>query len=226
MKPEKELIKKRAKGIATHVKPLSQSAEQFHMLFEALDLNKYKSFSILLTSPDQGEGTSTAASNLAIVAAQTGHKVLLVDANLRKPSLHQVYNLDNKVGLTDLLSGKRVLENTVHLPGVDNLAVLPSGQRPENSHPAGLLHSPRMNAWMKEAKQQYDLIILDTPAIIPYSEGQVLAEVSDAAILVVKNRNTLKLNAVKAKERLESSNIDLLGVVFNDQTSKRKLKQA
>ncbi|ELK48571.1 CpsD/CapB family tyrosine-protein kinase [Halobacillus sp. BAB-2008] len=222
MKLKKEQIKRRAKGIATYIEPLSQNTEQFHLLLEALEWKKQPSLSVLVTSPNQGEGTSTAASNLAIVAAQTGLSVLLVDANFRNPVLHEWYGTEQPAGLTDVLKGKQSLAGAVQMTEAEHLHVLTNGRDATNTHPSKWVHSSRMSAFLKEAKQQYKLVIFDTSAMIPYSEGQVLAEELDTTLLVLQHRGTSKSDAEKLKERLETANIHVSGIVYNHSTSKKK----
>ncbi len=205
--------------------PLSQSAEQFHLLLEALEWKKQHSLSVLITSPNEGGGTSTAASNLAIVAAETGLSVLLVDANFRSPVLHELYAAEQAIGFSDVLKGKQSLSNAIQSTSVENLDVLTNGYDATKNHPSRWVHSSRMGTFMKEAKQQYKLVVFDTSAMLPFSEGQVLAEETDTTLIVLNHRKTSKSDVEKLKERLQASSIHVSGIVYNHGTSeKRKTK--
>lgn len=221
MNHNKEKLKLRARGKAAHYTPTSKSAEQFHMLQQAIELLDNRVSTILITSPNNGEGTSTTSANLAIVAAQTGKKVLLVDANFRTPCLQSMFNIESGEGLSDILLGKTSLGQSTNYSGVQNVDIVINGNLEGDIHPSHLLNSPLMHQLVKEVKNNYDLIIFDAPALLPYSDGQILSQYSDGAILVLRNRQTPRKEAVKAKERLEASKVNVLGVVFNYNTKKR-----
>ena len=174
--------------------------------------------SIIVTSPNPGEGKSTTISNLAIVFAQQGKKVLLVDADLRKPTIHYTFNINNTKGLTHLLMKQTTLKNVIQQTPVLDLFILPSGTIPP--YPAELLESEAMSQLMDRLKVDFDLVLYDTPPILAVADAQILANKCDGSILVVKSGSTEKDRAIRAKDILLNSRSKLLGVVLNNKMMK------
>lgn len=172
---------------------------------------------IVVTSAEPNDGKSTTAANLAIVLAQEEKKVLLVDADLRKPSIHYAFNLSNIHGLTSVLTKKMDLRKTILNSNVLNLDILTSGPIPPN--PSELLNSKAMETAINELKGIYDYIIFDTPPVLLVTDSQIVANKCDGVIMVVASGKTNKQSAVKAKELLEKANTALLGVVMNGMKS-------
>ncbi|PLR74019.1 capsular biosynthesis protein [Bacillus sp. UMB0728] len=175
--------------------------------------------SILITSAFPNEGKSTTAANLAIVLAQKGKKVLLADADLRKPTIHCAFSLSNLDGITTVLTKDCQLESAILSTEVPNLDVLPSGPTPPN--PSELLDSNSMDILMKELKCQYEYIIYDTPPILAVADSQNLANRCDGVVMVISSRKTRRDRAIKAKELLEKTGSQMLGVVINGVNHKR-----
>ncbi|WP_278588079.1 CpsD/CapB family tyrosine-protein kinase [Limosilactobacillus pontis] len=205
--------------LITAVHPKSPISEQFRTLrtninFMAID-NPIKT--LALTSANVSEGKSTVTDNLAVVWAQTGQKVLLVDADLRRSTLHRTFNLDNREGLTTILTSHARtidLNKIIQSSGIDNLSVLPSGPTPPN--PAELLSSQRMKDFLKAAKERYDMVIVDVPPMLEVTDTQVISHYLDAVVLVVKQGQTQKLGAKRTVELLKLAHANLLGYVMND----------
>jgi protein-tyrosine kinase len=170
--------------------------------------------SILLTSTGPGEGKSTTASNLATVYAQQGLRVLLIDADLRKPTAHYTFRLENHVGLTNVLTKQSTLGQAIQETEVAELFLLTSGPIPPN--PAELLASNNMTELLKEMKEEFDMIIFDTPPVLAVADAQILANQVDGSILVVSSGKTDKEAALKAKELLVKANAKVLGAVLNN----------
>ncbi|PGZ80231.1 capsular biosynthesis protein [Priestia megaterium] len=170
--------------------------------------------SLILTSSGTAEGKSTTASNLAAVYAQQGLKVLLIDADLRKPTVHYTFRLENHAGLTNVLTRQSTLGQAVQETEVRDLYVLTSGPIPPN--PSELLASHQMEELLKEMKHQFDMVIFDTPPILAVADAQILANQVDASILVVSSGKTEKEAALKAKELLVHAKSKLLGAVLNN----------
>ncbi|MCG8398365.1 CpsD/CapB family tyrosine-protein kinase [Bacillus atrophaeus] len=175
--------------------------------------------SILVTSSVPGEGKSFSAANLAAVFAQQEKKVLLVDADLRKPTIHETFQLENVTGLTNVLVGTCSLSETVQPTPIDNLYILTSGPMPPN--PAELLSSKAMGDLILDIYDQYSLVIFDSPPLLAVADGQILANQTDGSVLVVLSGKTKIDTVQKAKDALEQSKAKLLGALLN----KKKLKK-
>ncbi len=184
---------------------------------------------ILITSVTPQEGKTTTASNLALVMSQVGDRVLLVDADLRKPMIHQVFGLkSNQRGLTDLLVDKKLSAEELIVPAeydneeVGNLDVLLCGTSPEQmrQNPAELLSSSRMRRFVNRMRQKYDWVILDSPPTI-FPDAGILASLCDGVALVMKAEKCKRGDALQAKERLESANGRILGALVNDLNPRR-----
>lgn len=202
--------------------PKSPISEQYrnirtNILYSSID---EEIRSILVTSSGPGEGKSTTAANLAIVFAQQGKTVLLVDADLRKPTVHYTFNLNNTAGLTSILTNQMELMEVVHQYDEKNLYVLPSGPIPPN--PSELLGSKAMNLFLEKALEEFDIVLFDTPPVLAVTDAQVLANLCHGSILVVSSGKTDKEAAVKTKEQLDSSTGKILGVVLNNKKPDKK----
>lgn len=170
--------------------------------------------SIAITSSGPSEGKSTTAANLAIVFANAGLNVLLVDADLRKPSLHKTFAANNGRGLSSMLSDRSLSCLDVAQPTMlDNLKIITSGPKPPN--PAELLGSKRMDQMIAEMESHFDLVIFDLPPIVAVTDAQVMAAKTDGTILVVRQKVSQKSALIKAKELLNIVNANILGVVMN-----------
>lgn len=202
--------------LLAHNSPKNPVAEQYRTIrtniqFSGADQDIK---SLILTSSGTAEGKSTTASNLAAVYAQQGLKVLLIDADLRKPTVHYTFRLENHAGLTNVLTRQSTLGQAVQETEVRDLYVLTSGPIPPN--PSELLASHQMEELLKEMKQQFDMVIFDTPPILAVADAQILANQVDASILVVSSGKTEKEAALKAKELLVHAKSKLLGAVLNN----------
>lgn len=174
--------------------------------------------SFMVTSASPGEGKSTTAANLAIVFAQQGKRVLLVDSDLRKPTMHYTFRVTNTVGLTNVLTRQASLVEAVQATDVEKLDLLSSGPIPPN--PAELLSSRMMEQMLAEAYKQYDLVVFDSPPVLAVTDAQVLANQCQGTVLVVKSGVTELENALKAKELLQAAKAKLLGAVLNNKALK------
>jgi len=169
---------------------------------------------IMITSPGPGEGKSTTASNLAVVYAQVGKKVLLIDADLRKPTIHHYMMLSNRQGLTSLLTGQITRNEAIVSTTVPHLDVLTAGPVPPN--PSELLASKKMGAFIEEFRKDYDVIIIDTPPMNAVADAQIVATHCDGSLLVVQSGNVKREHALRAKQGLELAKSRILGVVLNN----------
>ncbi len=168
----------------------------------------------MVTSSGPGEGKSTTAANVATVFAQQGKKVLLIDGDMRKPTVHYTFQLQNMYGLSNVLTGQKEITEAVNFSEVTDLFILTCGPIPPN--PAELMGSRNMQRFLEEAKGIYDLIIFDTPPVLAVTDAQILANQCDGTILVTSSGKTEIEAAQKAKDLLEHAKGKLLGVVLNN----------
>jgi len=206
--------------LITHLNPKSPIAEQYRTIRTNIDfsLADRNLRSLVVTSSGPGEGKSMTTANLAVVMAQQGRKVLLVDADLRKPTVHYTFRLINTEGLSNLLTKRATLADVVTKTDVDNLYVITSGPIPPN--PAELLSSRAMHDFMTEALGIFDTIIFDTPPVLAVTDAQILSSQVDGTVLVVASGTTEKDAALEAKDLLQKSQARILGVVLNRQPIK------
>ena len=168
---------------------------------------------ILVTSSSQGEGKTSTSSNLAVSMAQSDKRVLLIDCDLRKSHLHKVFHILNIKGLTNVLAENidyHEILNTVDIP---NLYILTSGPKPPN--PSEMLESARMEAFIKRVSEEFDVIILDAPPVLPVADAMILSRLADGVIFVTKYGTTTYEMAVKAKENMDNVGAKIIGVVIN-----------
>lgn len=220
MKLVSRKLKKKVYLIAHH-NPKSPITEQYRLIrnnlyFSSVDKDIK---SIVVTSAEPSEGKSTTSANLAIVLTQHGKQVLLVDADLRKPSVHYAFNVSNIDGLTSVLTRKISLSEAISKTYVPNLDILTSGPIPPN--PSELLDSKAMELIMDELKQAYDYIIFDAPPILVVTDAQIMASKCDGVLMVVASGKTHKERALKAKDLINKTNTHLIGVVVNGVESKK-----
>ena len=196
--------------------PKSASAEAYRTLrtnIQLTDLDNPPKF-LVITSAIPLEGKSTTALNLAVALAQKEGKVLLVDADLRKPTIHKLLHLDNSSGFADLLVKNSELAASVkQSKDIDNLWVLTSGSIPSN--PSELLGSSRMKTLVEQMKKEYEYVILDTPPLISVSDGAILASQADGIVMVVRPGKVKGEVGRRTKELLERIGTPVLGCVFN-----------
>ncbi|KEO81025.1 CpsD/CapB family tyrosine-protein kinase [Tumebacillus flagellatus] len=172
---------------------------------------------ILITSTKQGEGKSTVISNLAVTMIQAGQNVLLIDADLRKPFMHHVFPISNVAGLSHLLTGECRLDDALQeVADIPGLLVLTAGTTPPN--PAELLGSKAMQDLVAQARDRFDMILIDTPPLLPVTDAQVLAPCVDGALLVVHSGKVASPLVKKSKGLLAHVGIPVLGAVLNQIT--------
>jgi len=219
--------KKKKKGLRgsikliTEMKPKSPISEQYRTIrtniqFSMID-KKLKT--LACTSSIPAEGKSTTISNLAVTIAQQGQRVLLIDADLRKPTIHQIMELSNQHGLTSLITTAATPDQAISKsPKTPNLYILPSGPIPPN--PSELLGSKKMEGLISCFSEEFDLILFDTPPVLAVTDAQILSSRCDGVILVIKSHRTEKKDLVKAKELLDRTKCNILGAIFNDVNQK------
>jgi len=209
-------IKPIARKLVTIANPQSIISEQFRTVRTNIKFSmpNRELKTLLFTSAAIGEGKSTIAANVAIVFAQEGKKVLLIDADLRKPTVHYTFLKTISPGLTNLLTSHCNLNQVVKESGVNGLDLITCGPIPSN--PAELLGLRAMDIFITEVEEKYDIIIFDAPPILSVSDAQILTSKCDGTILVISADSTEKGNAIKAKEVLQASNANIIGAILNN----------
>jgi len=204
------------RNVIVHNNPKSPVSEAYRSLRTNIQFSSVDSDlkTIMVTSASPGEGKSTTTSNLATTYAQAENRVLLIDADLRKPTAHHTFHCSNRFGLTNVLTKQSSVNEAIVETFVPNLYLMPSGIIPPN--PAELLSSNRMKTLLEELKTQFDIIIVDTPPVLAVTDSQILATISDGVVLVVDSGKVKIAQAQKAKEKLEHVNAKILGVVINN----------
>jgi len=167
---------------------------------------------ISFTSAEPNEGKSTTISNLAIVMAQDGKHVLLLDADMRKPVQHKLFQLVNK-GLSNCIATGVELEEVIQKEVLPNLDILPSGPVPPN--PSELLGSERMTGILESVREMYDYVLIDIPPVLPVTDAAVIASKVDGVILVLSSGDVSPEEAKHAKAQLAQSGANILGVILN-----------
>lgn len=195
--------------------PKSQTAEAYRALrtnikFASVDKVVKQ---ILVTSPGPKEGKSSTVANLAVSMAQAGISVLIIDADLRNPSQHKIFDLINLTGLTTTLAEDASTCTYIVKTPYEGLDILTSGPMPPN--PAELLESRRMKQILNEAAQAYDLVLIDSPPVIAVTDASVLAQSVDGVILVLAAGEVERENALRTKEQLKKVGAKILGIVLN-----------
>ncbi len=169
--------------------------------------------SLLVTSPEPGDGKSTVAANLALALARLGRRVVLVDADLRRPSLLEAFQPPQPFGLSDHLVGEVSLDDVVQPTRYPSLHFVPAGRSAPN--PAELLGSQRMRDFLAQLRGRFDAVVLDSPPVLAVADASVLARESDGVVLVVNPQTTHREAAVRARRQLEALGAKILGFVFN-----------
>ncbi|MGF2082635.1 CpsD/CapB family tyrosine-protein kinase [Enterococcus casseliflavus] len=205
-----------AVSLVTLIDPSSPISEQYRTIrtniqFASSTDRPIKT--IVITSSGPGEGKSTTSANLAVVIAKSGQRVLLVDSDMRKPTVYKTFNLMNATGLSSVLSTSTSVLEAAQKTVIDNLFVLTSGPKPPN--PSELLGSERMNQVIEEARSLYDVVIFDMPPVVAVTDAQIMASKADGTLLVVRENVSRKESLSKAKELLNMVQAHILGVVYN-----------
>lgn len=203
------------RNLVTYFNPDSFISEQYrnirtNILFLTTE---HHSHTVLFTSPGEGEGKSTTIANLAVSMVQKKERVLLIDANLRNPSAHLIFNIPNSIGLTSYLTGKVQFEDTICHTGIGMLDIMPSGKLPSN--PSELLSSRMMSDLLTRIQQYYDIVLIDSPSTeVP--DTKLLANLCDGVVIVLQRGKTNMEEAIQAKKVLEFAKGKIIGAIYNE----------
>ncbi len=160
------------------------------------------------------EGKTATVSNMAISFAQLEGKVLLVDADLRKPRLHKVFQTRNMVGLSGFLTGKLAFDEAILKTSIENIWIIPSGPHPPN--PAELLNSKRMRDLLARVKDRFDTVLIDTPPVLAVIDPVIVSSLVDSTVFVVQAGKTTRRALAKAVDEVRKAKAEIIGVVFNE----------
>ncbi|PGL70317.1 CpsD/CapB family tyrosine-protein kinase [Bacillus sp. AFS055030] len=210
----KKNVKKRFLITFTH--PDSMISDQFRMIRTNINFltEEKKKRNILITSPENGEGKSTITANLAVSMAQQKEKVLLIDANLRDSNIHKIFKIENNIGLTNVLTKQVNLEEAVVQSGIGNLDILTSGTVSFN--PVEILANEIVEDLLKILVNTYDIVLIDSPSILEFTESRVLANHCDGVVLVVNRGRTETDNLIEARRVIDLAHGNLVGAIFNE----------
>ncbi|RMH61232.1 MAG: polysaccharide biosynthesis tyrosine autokinase [Calditrichaeota bacterium] len=201
--------------LITHLDPKSPVSEAYRSLRTNIQFSRVdqKIKAVLVTSSGPKEGKSTTSANLAIAMAQSGKRVVLIDADLRRPVVHSIFGMDKDEGLTNYMMDDIDYDTMIKKSIMDNLYVIPSGVLPPN--PSEMLESEKMKKLLERLRNDFDFVLFDTPPIIAVTDAAILGTIVDGAILVVKAGQTNYDALVRAKSLLDAVNTRILGALLN-----------
>ena len=202
--------------LVSHFNPLSAATESYRNLrVNVLSAQPRRTLkTIIVTSGAPGEGKTTTAANLGVSFSQAEKKILLVDADMRRPKVHTMLGLAEQPGLMDALFGRGGLDSTIHCDVVRNFDVLCCGKIPPN--PAEILGSTKMKDFIAQVSNRYDLVLFDTPPVLAATDAAVLSQLVDGVLLVVSSGTTRRNILQRASESIKNARGNLLGVVLNN----------
>jgi len=203
-------------SLCTYYEPKSRTSEAYRAIRTALYFSTRGGGShkvIQVTSPDPGDGKSTLAANLAISIAYSGKRVLLIDADFRRPRVHKLFNLSDQFGVTSVINGEETLVDSIQETDVENLFALVCGPRPTN--PSELLTSPRFEEMLSVLREQYDFVIVDTPPMLAVTDPSAVAARVDGVFVALRLKSKSRAKATQAIKMLTHLGANVLGVVVN-----------
>lgn len=210
-------------NLISTLNPFSTAAEQYRRIRTSIEFSSSsgrKIKSLVVTSPGSSEGKSMTAANLAIVFANAGSRVVLVDADLRRPNVAASFQVSNEDGLSSYLVAEDTdsIDHKLIETDIDNLYLLPSGPTPPN--PSELLNSKQMQTLVDTLTESFDLVIFDMPPVVSVTDTQIMAANVDGTILVVRERTTRKKAIFEAKRLLDVVQAKIIGVIYNGKKQK------
>lgn len=197
-----------------HDRPRLAVSEAYRSLRTALLLSSAQELRVVaVTSASAGEGKTATSVNLSIVMAQLGRRVLLIDGDLRKPRLHEVFGVTNRSGLVNILAGGEEPDHALTVSAVPNLSLIPSGPIPPN--PSELLASDRMRELVRRARTRFDFVVIDTPPVLAVTDATLIGSLADGVVLCLRAGKVLREEARACRDRLLMAEVKILGTVLN-----------
>ncbi|MCA1032624.1 CpsD/CapB family tyrosine-protein kinase [Bacillus timonensis] len=178
--------------------------------------------SMLVTSPQFQDGKANVTANLAAAFAKQGNRVLLVDADIRNPTLHELFQISNRFGVTDFLKEEQQSEFFIYKTPLTDLYVLPTGKVPKN--PSNVFYSKKVENMLKRFERAFDVIIIESPPFLPTADAQIIAEKCDDLILVIKEDETKSEDLKLTIKQLQSSKRNVLGIIYQKTNHKKMLQ--
>lgn len=211
-----------SKEVVVFHQPFSPQVESFRSIRSELILSGIGKVmkTIAVVSPGDGEGKTFMATNLAAVFAQLGSKTILVDVNLRKARIHEIFNIKNNCGISSLIIKRATLDQAINFTFIPTLHILPSGPKPPN--PVELLGWQETGELVSSLRSMYDIIILDTPSFLKTADASVISTLSDGVVLVVLKGFTTQESLSIVKKQLNNSGARIIGSVINEVNGKRR----
>jgi capsular exopolysaccharide synthesis family protein len=205
--------------VVSVAEPTSPAAESYRSLRTSILFARQERqlHSVVVTSPGVAEGKTSTLANLGVVFAEAGERVVLVSCDLRRPRIGEFFGLDEQQGLTSVLAGQQTLAEAVRpVPDFDGLSVLPAGPVPPN--PAELLNNPRTRDIFAQLKERFDLVLIDSPPVLPVTDAAILSQYADATLLLAAAGQTRRADLRRAAEKLDQVGATILGIVLNKVT--------
>ncbi|GAE30020.1 CpsD/CapB family tyrosine-protein kinase [Halalkalibacter hemicellulosilyticus] len=210
-------IRKKKRTIFRHAQSII--AEEYDVIRTNIEFSSYEhnTRSVVISSPQKGEGKSVTAANIAVSFAKQGKKILLIDGHMRNPTVHLFFQFRNCVGLSHILTGQRTAGETTNRTSIEGLHVITAGAIPYNTEE--LFRSVEMDRFMEQAYKLYDFVIVDGPPVLESPDAKMLAMKCDGVILVLKNNQTEDRAAIEAKNTLTIVKANILGAILNGKNS-------
>jgi capsular exopolysaccharide synthesis family protein len=201
------------RGRKVHLEPMSDVAEAYRAVRSAVMLSG-RARTILVTSAVRAEGKSTTASNLSIALAEAGHRVLLMDADLREPTQHRIFAVGDSAGLGGVVAGRTPLERAIVSTSIKGLELLPCGAIPFN--PSETINNQAFADLLSHLASRYEYVVLDSPPVMPVTDARILGAMCDVTLLVLRAEQTARRAASDARDGLMGFGANILGVIVND----------
>ena len=207
--------------LITHTEPKSPISEQYRTIRTNLSYSSVdkKMQVILITSADPSAGKSTTAANIAVAYSQSGNRTLLIDGDMRKPTVHHTFELPNQQGLSNaIVNDEMSVYSMIHESMIPSLYVLTAGPVPPN--PSELIASQKMEHMIEELRTEFDTIIIDTPPVLAVTDATVFSNYTDGTLMVINAQDNNRNSINKAKNNLEKANANILGIIMNNVKNK------